>query len=86
MRVIPILLFSVLLFSPSITLAQETIVGEDFWSFLEESTSAWVVIGLIAIRQISEVIAKAIPDTEKGVLATIRRVFKILALYIPNKT
>ncbi len=87
MRLIPVLLFFAFIFSPiSMAFAQETIAVDNFWSFLEESAPAWVVIGLIMLRQISEIIAKTIPDTVTGSLAAVRRIFKILAIYIPNKT
>ncbi len=88
-KVIPVLLL-VLFSIPTITaiaFAQDaTPVGEGFWSFLESSAPVWVVMGLVALRQISEIIAKTIPDTETSPgLVTIRKIFKILSLYIPNK-
>ncbi len=85
MRLIPVLLFFVFIFSPSMAFAQEPPDVDSFLSLLAESAPAWVVIGLIMLRQISEVIAKTIPDAATGSLATLRRIFKILAIYIPNK-
>ena len=70
---------------PSIVFAQDAIATSDFWSFLGEAAPGWVVIGLIVLRQVAEIAAKAIPDTATGGLATLRRIFKILSLYIPNK-
>ena len=89
-RLIPVLSFFAILLLPSIAFAQTLPLdaGTDggFWSFLEASTSAGIVIALIALRQIAENIAKAIPDTETGPLAIVRKIFKILSIYIPNKT
>ncbi len=84
MRLILMMLVFVLI--PSVVFAQDPLVVEGFWSFLDNALPAWVVIGLVVVRQLSEVIAKAIPDTATGFLGAVRRVFKILAIYIPNKT
>ncbi len=83
---IPVILLSFIILIPTMAFAQDTVAVDDFWSFLEETVPAWVVIGLIALRQVSEVIAKTIPDTSTGVLAAVRKIFKIIAIYIPNKT
>ncbi len=85
-HLIPVILLSFIILIPTTVFAQEAIVVEDFWSFLGGTVPAWVVIGLIALRQVSEVIAKTIPDTSTGVLAAVRKIFKIIAIYIPNKT
>lgn len=85
LRLIPVMLFFVLVLISSMAFAQDTIVIEGFWSFLEKALPAWVVIGLVVLRQVAEVIAKAIPDTATGGLATVRRIFKILAIYVPNR-
>jgi len=87
MRLIPVALFIMFLIvlTPIMALAQDPTAIDGIWSFLEGSLPAWVIIGLIVLRQVSEIVAKAIPDTATGGLATIRRIFKILALYIPNK-
>ena len=47
--------------------------------------TAIVAIGLIVFRQVCELIAKTIPDHASGWRAGVRRLFKALALYIPNK-
>lgn len=47
--------------------------------------AAIVAVGLIVVRQLLEMAAKAIPDTETGWKAGARKLFKTLALYIPNK-
>ena len=50
-----------------------------------ETETAIVAIGLIIARQLFEMAAKAIPDTETGWRGGLRKLFKTLALYIPNK-
>lgn len=47
---------------------------------------AWLIIGLIVARQLAEVLAKAIPDDATGVMALVRKIAKIAAIYIPNRT
>lgn len=47
--------------------------------------TAVIAIVVIAVRQGLEMAAKAIPDSETGMLGALRKAFKILALYIPNK-
>ena len=46
---------------------------------------AVLTVGLIVLRQVFEIIAKAIPDTATGAMAGLRMLFKTLAGYIPNK-
>ncbi len=84
MRLILMMLVFVLI--PSVVFAQDPLVVEGFWSFLETAMPAWLVIGLVVLRQLSEIIAKVIPDTATGFLGAVRRIFKILAIYIPNRT
>ncbi len=50
-----------------------------------------VKLGLVAIlvfgaRQLAEILAKLIPDSATGVGGVIRQVFKLAALYVPNKS
>ena len=54
---------------------------------METTTTDAAVVALILVilRQLFEVLAKAIPDTESGWKGIVRKVFKSLALYIPNK-
>ena len=47
--------------------------------------AALVALILVVLRQLFEMLAKAIPDTETGWRGITRKVFKTLALYIPNK-
>ena len=65
--------------------AQDANSAEGFWSFLEGTMPAWAVVGLVILRQLAEIIAKAIPDDAEGALGLIRKVLKVLALYIPNR-
>ena len=65
--------------------AQDATAAEGFSSFLEGTMPAWAVVGLVILRQLAEIIAKAIPDDAAGALGLIRKVLKILALYIPNR-
>ena len=44
-----------------------------------------VTIGVFVARQLLEMAAKAIPDNATGWKAGARKLFKTLALYIPNK-
>ena len=45
-----------------------------------------VALGLIIFRQVCEMIAKEIPDKATGWQAGVRKLFKTLALYRPNKS
>lgn len=78
-----------LVLAPSLAFAQEAIsevaANEGFWAFLEGAAPAWVVIGLIVLRQIAEVVSKLIPDTAEGTAGIIRKIFKLIAIYVPNK-
>lgn len=47
--------------------------------------NAALMVGLIAARQLVEMVGKQIPDTATGWQAGLRRVCKTLALYVPNK-
>ena len=44
-----------------------------------------VIIGLIVLRQLFEFAGKQIPDTATGWKAGLRRLFKTMAIYTPNK-
>ena len=47
--------------------------------------AALYALVLVAARQVCEMIAKSIPDSEVGWKAAVRRLFRTLALHIPNK-
>lgn len=44
-----------------------------------------VVIGIVLLRQLFEFAGKQIPDTATGWKAGLRRLFKTMAIYTPNK-
>jgi hypothetical protein len=48
-------------------------------------TSNWAGIAAIVVA-VSQLIGKAIPDTASGFLGTVRKVAKVVGLYVQNNT
>ncbi|MDX2318309.1 MAG: hypothetical protein QNK44_07890 [Hyphomicrobiaceae bacterium] len=52
---------------------------------VNDTESLIVVVGVVLLRQLFEFAGKQIPDTAIGWKAGLRKLFKILAIYTPNK-
>lgn len=50
-----------------------------------DAESLIIVVGIVILRQLFEFAGKQIPDTATGWKAGLRRLFKTLAIYTPNK-
>lgn len=52
---------------------------------METTDAAIVAVSVIVVRQLLEMAAKAIPDSETGWRGSLRMLLKTLAMYIPNQ-
>ena len=62
----------------------EPSLAERIGSIIGVSGATLVMVLLIA-RQLSEIIAKLIPDTATGIAGFLRKVAKVISGYVPNK-
>lgn len=90
-RYLPVLIALPILLVGGIALADnhltsEQQLGQQILDFLDSLGAGWAVLAIFAIRQVAEVVAKMIPDTATGFLGLLRKIFKILAIYVPNKS
>ncbi len=67
-------------------LTEEQQLGQQGIDFLNSLGAGWAVAAIFVIRQVAEVGAKLSPDSQTGFLGILRKVLKIVAVYIPNKS
>ena len=82
---LPILLVGGVVLADS-HLTSEQQLGQQLLDFLDSLGAGWAVLAIFAVRQVAEVVAKLIPDNATGFLGLLRKAFKILAIYVPNKS
>ena len=66
-------------------LTPEQELGQQGIDFLNSLGAGWAVAAIFVARQLAEVGAKLIPDGSGGIWGIVRKVLKIIAVYVPNQ-
>ena len=73
---------------PTVAFAQLTAeqeLGQKGLDFLNSLGAGWAVAAILVGRQLAEVGAKVIPDSATGALGIVRKVLKLISVYVPNQ-
>ena len=80
--------------APDVAFAQAAAAAEPaapgmldgLFALLQTQLPAWAMVVIVLVRQIAEAVGKLIPDTATGGWGVVRKIAKLLAIYIPNRT